>query len=147
MDGISGAAAIVGLLGAAATISLALNDFITKVKVATKVARMVLLEVADISSCLGQVQSLLLGAGRVNACNQSLLTVEEIIVVLSNCVLIFSELEELVEGLKPDHSAQAILKWTMEEKIVAALLLRLQSSKISLSLIISTLTCSSIRDA
>ena len=136
MDGISVAAAIVGLLGVAATISLALNDFITKFKVARKVARTVLLEVADVSSCLSQVQSLLLGAGRVNACNQSLLTIEETIVVLSNCVLIFSELEELVEGLTPDHSAQAILTWIMKEKTVAALLLRLQSSKISLSLII-----------
>ena len=149
MDGISVAASIVGLLGVAAKISLALNDFMTRVKEAPKLARTVLLEVADICACLSQVQSLLLGAGRVNASNQSLLMVEEILVVLSNCVLVFSELEELVEGVKPDQSIKAsdVLKWTMKEKAVTALLLRLQSSKTSLSLMISTLTCSSIGDA
>lgn len=149
MDGISVAASIVGLLAAAAKISLGLNDFVTMVKEAPKLARTVLLEVADLSACLSQVQSLLLGVGRANASNQSLLMVEEIIVVLSNCVLVFSELEELIDGVKPDQSTQArnILKWTMKEKAVTALLLRLQSSKTSLSLMISTLTCSSIGDA
>ena len=149
MDGISVATSIVGLLGTAAKISLGLNDFMTRVKEAPKFARTVLQEVADISACLSQVQSLLLGAGRENASNQSLLMVEEIVVVLSNCVIILSELEELVDGVKPDQSIQAsdVLKWTMKEKAITALSLRLRSSKTSLSLMISTLTCSSIGDA
>ncbi|KAL9614183.1 MAG: hypothetical protein Q9167_001335 [Letrouitia subvulpina] len=149
MDGISVAASIVGLLAAAAKISMVLNDFITKVREAPKLARTVLLEIADISACLNQVQSLLLGAGKVNVSNQSLLMVDEVVVVLSNCVVIFSELEELAESLKPDQPIKPIdiLKWTMKEKAVTALLLRLQSSKTSLSLMISTLTCSSIEDA
>ena len=148
MDGISIAASIVGLLSAAATISLTLTDFITRVKEAPKLVNAVLLEISDISACLGQVQSLLLGAGRVNASNQSLLMVDQVVVVLSNCVLIFSELEKLVEGLKPDQSIPAthVLKWALREKAVAGLLSRLQSSKTSLSLMISTLTYSSIED-
>ena len=74
--------------------------------------------------------------------------VEDLIVVLSNCVLVFSELEKLVDGLNPDQSIRAsdILRWTMKEKAVAALLFRLQTSKTSLNLMISVLTYSSIAD-
>lgn len=148
-NGISVAASIVGLLGAAATISLALNNFITRVKEVPKLANAVLAEVAEISACLTQVQSLILGAGRANASNQSLLMVEEVIVVLSHCVLTFSELEKVVDGLKPDQliSVSYFLKWTIREKAVAALLLRLHSSKTSLSLMISIMTRLSIEDA
>lgn len=149
MDGISVAASIVGLIGAAAKITLGLNDFITWVNEAPKLANAVLQELADISACLSQVQSLLLAAGRVNVSNQSLLMVEEVIVVLSNCVSILSELEMLVEGLKLDQgtSISYLRRWAIKEKVIAALLLRLQSSKMSLSLMVSTLTYRSIEDA
>lgn len=149
MDGISVAASFVGLIAMAAKITLGLNDFITWVKEAPNRAGAVLREVADISACLGQVQSLLLGTGRVNASNQSLLMVDEINVVLSNCVLIFSELEQLVEGLKSDRQTSIgyLRRWATVERAVAALLLRLQYSKTSLSLMISTMSCRSIEDA
>ena len=127
MDGISVAASFVGLIAMAAKITLGLNDFITWVNEAPKIAGAVLREVADISACLGQVQSLLLGAGRMNASNQSLLMVDEVNVVLSNCVLIFSELEKLVEGLKSDRQTSIgyLRRWATIERTVAALLLRL----------------------
>lgn len=149
MEGISVAAAIVGLISAAAKITLGLNNLIAWVKEAPKLANAVLLEVADISACLCQVQSLLLGAGRVDFFNQSLLMVEEIVVVLSNCVMIFSDLEQLVEGLILIRrtSINYLLQWATREKAVAALLLRLQSSKTSLSLMISTMTYRSIEEA
>ena len=51
MDGISIAASIDGLLGAAAKAGMGLNDFMIRVKEA-------LLEARDISACLRQVQSL-----------------------------------------------------------------------------------------
>lgn len=148
MDGISVAASIVGLLSAAATISLTLNDFIARVKEAPKLATAVLREVADMSTCLSRVQSLLLRIDTLSASNRSFLMVEDLIVVLSNCVLVFSELEKLVDGLNPDQSIRAsdILKWTMKEKAVAALLFRLQTSKTSLNLMISVLTYSSIAE-
>ena len=148
MDGISVAASIVGLLSAAAKISLTLNDFIVRVKEAPKLATAVLREVADMSTWLSQVQSLLLRVDSLNASNRSFLMVEDLIVVLSNCVLVFSELEKLVDDLNLDQSIRAsdILRWTMKEKAVAALLFRLQTSKISLNLLISVLTYSSIAD-
>ena len=148
MDGISVAASIVGLLSAAVTISKTLNDFIARVKEAPKLATTVLCEVADTSTCLRQVQSLLLRADTSRASNRSFLMVEDLIVVLSNCVLVFSELEKLVDDLKPEQSIRAsdILRWTMKEKTVAALLFRLHTSKTSLNLMISALTFSSITD-
>lgn len=149
MDGISVAASFVGLIAMAAKITLGLSDFITWVNEVPKIADAVLREVADISACLGQVQSLILKAGSVDPSNQSLLMVDEVNVVLSNCVLIFSQLEKLVEGLKSDRptSIGYLRRWATIERTVAALLLRLQYSKTSLSLMISTMTCRSIEDA
>lgn len=146
MDGISVAASFVSM---AAKITLGLNDFITWIKEAPKLATAVLQEVADISACVGQVQSLLLGVGSVNASNQSLLMIEEVNVVLTNCVLTLSELEKLVEGLKLDQrtSISYLRRWAIIEKAVAALLSRLQYSKTSLSLMISTMTHQSMENA
>lgn len=148
MDGISVAASLVGLLVAAAKISLTLNDFIARVKEAPKLATTVLREIADMSTCLSRVQSLLLRDDTLNASNRSFLMVEDLIVVLSNCVLVFSELEKLVDGLDPNQSIRTseILRWTMREKAIATLLFRLQTSKTSLNLMISVLTYSSIAD-
>ena len=149
MDGFTVGASFIGLFGAAAKITLGLHDFITWVKEAPKMASAVLREVQDVLACLKQVQTLLLGAGRVNTSNQSLMTVEAVDVVLSNCVFTLEELNKLVEGLKLDQqtSISFLRRWATREKAIAALLLRLQSSKNSLSLMISVMTHRSIEDA
>ena len=142
MDPLSVAASIVGLLGAAAKVSSTLNNLIQSAKTAPKTAQRLLTEVIDVSACLSQVQALLLGIKEIPRSHQSLVMVEDIVIVLSNCVMTFSELEEAVDSLKPDLPIPAgrLVKWTLKEQSIGALLLRLQSSKTSLSLMISTFT-------
>lgn len=149
MDGMTVGASFIGLFGVAVKITLGLNEFITWIKDAPKLASAVLREIKDVVACLKQVQTLLLGAGRVNASNKSLLMVEAIDVVLSNCVFTLEELDKLVEDLKlnQQRSISFLRRWATREKAIAALLLRLQSSKSSLSLMISVMTHPSIEDA
>ena len=68
--------------------------------------------------------------------------VDQLVAILSNCVLTFSELEEVIEPLKSDsllRPARLVL-WSRKEHSVSLLLARLQSSKISLNLMLTTLT-------
>ena len=142
MDPISAAASIVGLLGAAAKISETLFKFVTSVKGAPRLASSVLQEVSDTSACLSQLQSYLMGTKVASRSHENLLMIDQITVALSNCVLIFSELEEIVESLKPSDSLQLgrLGQWVLKETAIRDLFTRLQHSKASLNLMMTTLT-------
>ncbi len=142
MDPISAVASIVGLLGAAAKISESLFKFIRSAKDAPKLASSVLQEVSDTSACLNQLQSYLMGNKTTSRPHGNLLMVEQIIVALSNCVLVFSELEEIVDSLKLSNRTQSgrMAQWVLKEQTIKNLLTRLHSSKLSLNLMMTTLT-------
>lgn len=142
MDPISAAASMIALVGAAAKVSECLFKFIRSVKEAPKLASTVLQEVSDISACLSQLQSFLTGTKAASRSHEDLLMIEQILVTLSNCMLIFSELEEIVESLKPTDPMQAdrLVQWVLKERIIKTLFTRLQASKISLNLMMTTLT-------
>ncbi len=142
MDPISAVASIIGLLGAAAKISKSLFKFIKSVKDAPKLASSVLQEVSDTSACLNQLQSYLMGTRTTSRPQSNLLMVEQIVVALSNCVLVFSELEEIVESLKPSNRTPSgrVAQWILKEETIKNLLTRLNISKLSLNLMMTTLT-------
>lgn len=142
MDPMSAAASIIGLLGAAAKVSEVLLKFIGSVKGAPKLAQNVLVEVSDVSACLNQLQRYLQGALSTSSSQEQFLMVEQLVVTLSNCVLIFSELEETVESLKPEEPMQPwrLARWVFKEQAISALMVRMQQSKLSLSLMLTTLT-------
>ena len=143
MDGISVAASILGLVGAAAKVTVYLNALVTSVKMAPKLAQSVLLEVSDVSICLSQLQQLLLGMEMGSKSQERLIAIQQLIVVLSNCVSIFSELEEILEPLyltaSVPMSKTKIARWLYREQSISTLLIRLQASKQSLTLIVTTL--------
>ena len=134
MDPISAAASVVGLLGAAAKISEVLLKFIGSVKGAPKLAQNILMEVSDVSACLNQLQRYLQGAISTSSSQEQLLMVELLVVTLSNCVLIFSELEEITNSLKPEEPMHPwrLAQWLLKEQTISALLVRMQQSKSSL---------------
>lgn len=142
MEPISAAASIVGLVGAAAKVSETLFNFVTSVKEAPRLASSVLQEVSDTSACLNQLQSYLIGTKATSRSHENLLMIEQITVALSNCVLIFSELEEIVESLKPTNPIQLsrLGQWALKETAIKNLFTRLQHSKASLNLMMTTLT-------
>ena len=142
MDPISATASIIGLLGAGAKICSTISSIINTGRAIPQLARNVVIEVTDTSACVSQVQSFLLGIRESPKSHQALLMLDEIVVVLSNCVIVFSELEKEVASLEPDQSSPVgrLAKWVWKEQNVTRLLQRLQSSKTSLNLMISTLT-------
>ena len=141
MDPISVAASFVGLLGAASKISSILNSVVRSARTAPKLAQNTLIEVNDITVCLNQLQTFLLRTQTTHRSQESLILVDQVLVILSDCVMIFSELEQTLDSLRIEEPWQVhqVVKWMLREKDVAAILTRLQSSKASLSLIMTTL--------
>ena len=143
MDPLSISASIAGLCFAAVQVSHLLRDFINNTKQAPSTARHTLRETTGIYACLNQLESFLSGKQKAARSRRSLVMIEQVIILLTDCVSIFSELEQLLETLKTDGSTMRTIdkvKWSFKEKALSKLLTRLQGSKSSLNLILTILT-------
>ena len=142
MDPLSIAASVTGLCVATVQIGHLLRDFIDGSKQAPSTARHTLMEVTGIHACLNQLSSVLFGSQEAERSRRSLIMIEQVIIILTDCVSIFSELEQILETLKTDSPMRGIdkLKWSLKEKSISKLLARLQGSKTSLSLMLTILT-------
>ena len=143
MDPLSISASIAGLCIAAVQVSNLLRDFINNTKQAPRTARHTLSETTGIYVCLKQLESFLSGKQKAARSRRSLIMVEQVIILFTDCVSIFSELEQLLETLKPDNGTMRTIdrmKWSFKEKALSKLLTRLQGSKTSLNLILTILT-------
>lgn len=143
MEPLSIAASIVGLLTATAKISKTLKNFIGCVKNAPQLAEHVLVEVSNINASLTQVQNFLNSTNSRSQSRKQLVMMEQVVVILSTCVMAFSELESILESLsleEPTKKLWARVAWTRQESSLKLLLKRLRWSKISLTLVLTTLT-------
>lgn len=142
MDPLSIAASIVGLLAAASKVSSLITVIIGRAKEARRQAENVLREVNDIRLCLAQLQIFLSESTVASASHAKLVMVDQIMVVLTACVITFSELEEVVTTLQVDQPLRVPMKvrWAMKEQEVLRLLSRLQNSKASLNFMLTALT-------
>ena len=142
MDPLSISASIIGITTAALQVFRVLKTFVEGANGARTSARSVLMEVTGIYVCLHQLQDFLLGKREASRSRRSLVMIEHLIIVFTDCVSIFSELEQTLESLKTDEHVGIIdkLKWSMKETAISKLLLRLQSSKASLNFMLTILS-------
>lgn len=142
MDPLSIAASIFGLCAAAVQVNHLLKSFIDSSKNAPASARHVLSEIIGIYACLNQVEAFLSGRLESPSSRKSLVMIEQVIVIFTDCVTLFSELEQTLESVKTGGSMRVIdrVKWASKEKGVLKLLARLQTSQTSLTMLLSILT-------
>lgn len=143
MDPLSVAASVVGLLSVAAKIFHQLRTLWTGASGAPKSAQEVLLEVSTISVCLSQMQSFLLGTAEISRSRTSILMVEQVLVCLTDCVSTFSELEKILDNLGATQQPMRKVdqfRWALKESVISKILGRLQAAKLSLNLMLTTLT-------
>ncbi|KAG6999613.1 hypothetical protein G7Y79_00033g068010 [Physcia stellaris] len=147
-DPLSIAAGVIGVLTAAAQISTLLIRFTNASRNVPAQARHVLTEVGDISGILSHLQSFLFGIQSVNRSRMSLLRVDHTVAILSGCVMTFSELEKILDGLETgDLGVYDCIKWAQKESDIGAILQRLQSHKASLSLMLNILNGATMVEA
>ena len=138
MDPLSVSASIAGLLTATAAVGAMLKNLSRTPKFVQDVCQ----EVADIKVCLLQLQLFVQGIRPAPQSQTALLMVEHIVVTLVGCVTTFSELEETLSGLRTDRPSPKVqrLRWAIKEPSISRILLRLQASKSSMNLLLTTLT-------
>lgn len=142
MDPLSIAVSIVGICTAAVQVNALLKRFVDSSKNAPASARHVLNEITGIYACLNALDAFLSGRQESPRSRTSLVMIEQVVVVFTDCVSIFSELEQTIDSLKADGPMSVIdrAKWALKEKVILKLLMRLQTSKQSLTLMLNTLT-------
>lgn len=136
-DPLSIAAGCIGVLTAAAQISSIVIKFTNEVKSAPEQARVILTEVSHISRVLIQLQSFLLRKNSVASSGAEFLHVDQVVTIVSACVMTFSDLQELLDDLKSeDMTIIDRVKWSRKETLIGSLIQRLQTHKASLSLML-----------
>ena len=142
MDPLSVSASVVGITTAASQVSCLLRSFIYGAIEVPISARNVLMEVTGIHACLHQLRDYLLGNEEAAKTRRSLITVEQVIIVFTHCVSIFSELEQMLELLKTDEHIRKIdrAKWASKRSAIPKFIARLQDSKSSLNFMLTILT-------
>ncbi|KAG8527895.1 uncharacterized protein KY384_006811 [Bacidia gigantensis] len=147
-DPLSIAAGVVGILTTAAQISSVLIKFTKATKNAPQEAAILVQEVSDINTILATLQVFLLGDHAADRSRTSLLKVDQVVKVLSSCVLTFSELEILMDELKVENSdVLDRMRWARKEMAITKLVQRLQNHKTSLSLILTILNGQTLIEA
>ena len=142
MDPLSISASIAGLCIAAVHVSHLLRNLVDNAGQAPRSARNTLMETTGIYVCLNQLDSFLSGRQEATRSRRSLIMIEQVIIILTDSVSIFSELEQVLETLKGDGPMRAIdvVRWSLKEKTISKLLARLKESKTSLNLMLTILT-------
>jgi hypothetical protein len=142
MDPLSVAMSIVGLLSAAQKVSGTLSLLVSKAKNAPKEITEMKLCVDTIRSVLSQLQLMLLGRAKVNSRRTSLILVDQIVVTLSGCVSIFSDLDIFVEVLGSDHGLGLMdrFRWASRASTIQEHLQKLEMHKTTLTLMVTILT-------
>lgn len=149
MDPLSVSAAVVGILAASASSISTLRSIWKSLGDAPKFAQDVFSEVTAISGCLGQLQSFLLNIDTVDRSRAALLRVDQVLVSLSECVSVFSELHRILDRVKvagdirepsTTMSISSRARVLRSELEIREILVRLQASKSTLNFMLTTLT-------
>ncbi|KAI9687044.1 MAG: hypothetical protein M1822_002454 [Bathelium mastoideum] len=149
MDPISAAASIIGVLGAAGKIATLLYHFTSTIANAPRLAIVVLREVDDAARIIGQLGKYVVGNADIPPAGGSLVMLEQVLVILSNCVATFSELEAILDDLHVEPGLRNVerVKWSLKEPKIKAIVQRLQRHKASLTLMMSVVQCASMQEA
>uniref|UniRef100_A0A0B7KN66 Cdc24/Scd1 N-terminal domain-containing protein n=1 Tax=Bionectria ochroleuca TaxID=29856 RepID=A0A0B7KN66_BIOOC len=151
MDPLSVAASIAGLATAAGEVAKILKPYVSAAsETVPPIALQVYAEVESTRTILSAVQRLINNLSLAK--NTSLIQVDDVVAVLTDGVLVYSDLEEAIGELRIELPADSIplrsrLLWAHKESKVKSLLTRLQGFKSSTSLILNLLNCESNQQA
>ena len=148
-DPLSVAASVAGLLTAAAAICKVLAPYASAVRDTPQIALQVRAEIEEASIFLGTLQGLASNLVTLPTQRTLLIQVDHVMAILTNGVLVFSDLEACVGDLPtPDVSSTSPfrrrLQWTRKESDLKPILSRLQGFKASVSMILGILQSNSL---
>ncbi|KAF4966894.1 hypothetical protein FSARC_5507 [Fusarium sarcochroum] len=151
-DPLSVAASIAGLISITVEAAKYLRPYISAAKDTPQVAAHVYSEVQSTQVILSGLQELTNNLGSVQARHAGLIGVNQVVTILTDGVLLFSELHDELRSLSPKDDVERIplrtrLQWARKEGTFATLLTRLQGFKSSMTLVLMILKSDSDRSA
>ncbi len=145
MDPLSVSSSIAGLLSVAITVAKVLGPYVAAARDTPKIAAQVSAEVNEATIILSALHGLAQNMASVSVQRAALVSVDQLVAVLTDGVLVFADLEASV-GLLPLGASSVTrldiwsrLQWVRKEPEFVALLSRLQGFKSSISLILNIL--------
>ncbi|CAG9989491.1 unnamed protein product [Clonostachys byssicola] len=145
MSALSVACSVAGLLTTGLELAKVLAPYILALKETPRIATHVLSEIRATNVILSGLQKLFTKLSDISPKSAALIELEELIVILTDGVLIYSELESTVGPLVASDAPEscpallARLQWTRKESLLEAILMRLQGFKGSITLILAIL--------
>jgi cell division control protein 24 len=136
---------ILGLLKATALVARYLAPYVSATRDTPKIVSKVHSEVAYTRTILIAIESLTNNLASIPARRAALITIDQLIAVFTDGVLLLSELEATLPSLpstettSPRLPLQSRLQWARKESVFVAFLTRLQGFKASISLILNIL--------
>lgn len=146
MDPLSIAASIAGLSIATAQVLSTVRLIWTSISDAPKCVQQLSTEVTGVISCLSQLQSFLREMETIHHSRAALLMVEQVVVSLTECVLVVSELQRIMDQAriesKVDTSMRVVgrMRIAWREQEINDILVRLRASRSTLHLMVAILT-------
>ena len=137
MDPLSVTASVAGILKAAVEVV----SIVGTVKDAPESARSIMVEVTHIKIVISALQKFIDRSTRLDAQRAALIQLEDVIVILTQTVLVFSELEAIVKSLSLNGGVglsglRGRIAWTWQQTAALRLASQLQQHKTSLSLVL-----------
>ncbi len=142
MDPISVIASVTGVLAAAVHISSVASSLISRWKDAPSSIHNIVVEMTALGACLGQLKPYLQNLDTVPSTRTEIISVEQVVIILSSCVLSVSELQKSLDPFGPGKTLTVSNKiwWASHEKKMNTLRSRVQASTNSLNLILTVIT-------
>jgi hypothetical protein len=134
------AAAIIGILAAAGKVAEVLAPVITAYGDSVRNAAIMHSEISNARFTLVSLHALFDNLSEAPQRRRKLIQVDQLIISLTDGVLLFSELEAFVTGLDcPSKSMSARIIWAWKDDQMALLVSRMQRFQISMSLMLNIL--------
>jgi len=140
MDPLDVATSLVGLLGSAGNVAALLLALRKGISEAPQMMDQMISQVGELQISLSAVQSFLLGISSASRGRISMIRVEQLVAILTEAVLTFSELEALVTSIIQDKGRLPIMSRLLslwKEDVVTSIMLRMERHKSSLSLMLN----------
>jgi hypothetical protein len=140
MDPLDVATSLVGLLGSAGKVAALLLAVRKGISEAPQMMDQMISQVGELQISLSAVQSFLLGISSASRGRISMIRVEQLVAILTEAVLTFSELEALVTSIVQDKGRLPIMSRLLslwKEDVVTSIMLRMERHKSSLSLMLN----------
>jgi cell division control protein 24 len=144
-DPLSIAASIAGLISISVEAAKFLSPYVSAAKETPQVAAHVFSEIQSTQVILQGLQSLTMDFAAVKAQHAAFIGVNQVVTILTDGVLLFSELQNELSSLPAKDEADerisllARLQWARKESSLNTLIVRLQSFKSSMTLVLMIL--------